>query len=446
MASKNDNLVQQIDEATDAMEMVAINLEENMTDLEHAEITIGTHDGSFQCDESLACAMLKLLPRYRCARVVRSREPSVLASCTLVVDVGLEFDGSRHKYDHHQPSFQHTLHSLDPRLFWGKTKLSSAGLIYFYFGREVIATLLGVDEQEEVVQQVFRKVYTNMVEEVDASDNGVPITFGSTNFLAKSGLACRVADMNPTWVDEQADYDASFARAVELVTSEFVAKVEYFGKVWWPARAVVRRALVGRMAVHRSGRVVDVSHGGRGRLPWQGHLLAMEKEMANLPILLVVWYEEDNDEWRVRSVPTPGGHQFTHRLLLPAAWWGLGGAELEAVAGVQGAVFVHGQGFTARARTREAAMAMVEAVLATVDVWSAEDDHSKADRKVVARSGRGSGRQHLEHLRDSAAATRDAGRARPRLVLAPRSVAGGLEEAPRSPIFGGARPVVTRRL
>lgn len=204
----------------------------------------------------------------------------------------MEFDRSRHKYDHHQPSFQHSLYSLarvegrglDPRLFWGKTKLSSAGLIYFYFGREVIATLLGVDEQEKVVQQVFRKVYTNMVEEVDASDYGVPITFGSTNYLAKSGLACRVADMNPTWKDEQADYDASFARAVELV-----AKVEYFGKVWWPARPVVRRALVGRMAVHRSGRVVDVSHGGRGRLPWQGHLLAMEKEMAKLPILLVVW-------------------------------------------------------------------------------------------------------------------------------------------------------------
>lgn len=96
----------------------------------------------------------------------------------------------------------------------------------------------------------------------------------------------------------------------------------------------------------------------------------------------------------------PRGHQFTHRLLLPAAWRGLGGAELEAVAGVQGAVFVHGQGFTARARTREAAMAMVKAALATVDVWSAEGgrwslyDHSKADGKEAARSAKGSGRQN----------------------------------------------------
>ena len=60
--------------------------------------------------------------------------------------------------------------------------------------------------------------------------------------------------------------------------------------------------------------------------------------------------------------------------------------------------------------------------------------------------GQGLRQAELEHLRDSAAATRDAGRARPRLVLAPRSVAGGMDEAPGSSIFGGARPVGTRRL
>ena len=33
--------------------------------------TIGTHDGKFHCDEVLACSMLKLLPEYKDAEIVR---------------------------------------------------------------------------------------------------------------------------------------------------------------------------------------------------------------------------------------------------------------------------------------------------------------------------------------------------------------------------------------
>lgn len=39
---------------------------------------IGTHNGMFHCDEALACFMLKLLPEYKDAEIVRSRDPKVL--------------------------------------------------------------------------------------------------------------------------------------------------------------------------------------------------------------------------------------------------------------------------------------------------------------------------------------------------------------------------------
>ena len=41
----------------------------------------GTHNGKFHCDEVLACYMLKLLPEYRDAEIVRTREPKVGAHC-----------------------------------------------------------------------------------------------------------------------------------------------------------------------------------------------------------------------------------------------------------------------------------------------------------------------------------------------------------------------------
>lgn len=34
-------------------------------------VRIGTHDGTFHCDEVLACALLKLLPQYKDASIVR---------------------------------------------------------------------------------------------------------------------------------------------------------------------------------------------------------------------------------------------------------------------------------------------------------------------------------------------------------------------------------------
>lgn len=32
---------------------------------------IGTHDGIFHCDDALACFMLKLLPQYKNAEIIR---------------------------------------------------------------------------------------------------------------------------------------------------------------------------------------------------------------------------------------------------------------------------------------------------------------------------------------------------------------------------------------
>ena len=68
----------------------------------HSTVTIGTHNGTFHCDEVLACYMLKLLPEYKDASVVRTRDPALLKECDIVVDVGGEYDPSAHKYDHHQ--------------------------------------------------------------------------------------------------------------------------------------------------------------------------------------------------------------------------------------------------------------------------------------------------------------------------------------------------------
>lgn len=47
-------------------------------------LKIGTHDGKFHCDEALACAMLKFLPKWKDAAIVRTRDAAALAACDIV--------------------------------------------------------------------------------------------------------------------------------------------------------------------------------------------------------------------------------------------------------------------------------------------------------------------------------------------------------------------------
>lgn len=77
-------------------------------------LQIGTHDGCFHCDEVLACSMLKRLPEYRDAQIIRTRNADILKECDIVVDVGAEFDHEKKLYDHHQRGFNETLSSIKP--------------------------------------------------------------------------------------------------------------------------------------------------------------------------------------------------------------------------------------------------------------------------------------------------------------------------------------------
>ena len=87
---------------------------------------IGTHNGTFHCDEALAVFLLRQTSTYRDADLKRSRDPNVLDTCDIVVDVGAVYDSDKNRFDHHQRGFDQVFgHGFD-------TKLSSAGLVYKY--------------------------------------------------------------------------------------------------------------------------------------------------------------------------------------------------------------------------------------------------------------------------------------------------------------------------
>jgi len=55
------------------------------------------------------------------------------------------------------------------------TPLSSAGLVYYLHGREVLAEIMGPGHEDSLVETIFTKVYENFVEAIDADANGYSI-------------------------------------------------------------------------------------------------------------------------------------------------------------------------------------------------------------------------------------------------------------------------------
>jgi len=82
---------------------------------------IGTHNGTFHCDEALGCWLLRNTESFKGASITRTRDEDILKTMEAVVDVGGIYDPSRVRqprsysiqfgylgncmFDHHQREF-----------------------------------------------------------------------------------------------------------------------------------------------------------------------------------------------------------------------------------------------------------------------------------------------------------------------------------------------------
>ncbi|XP_029946929.1 MYG1 exonuclease [Salarias fasciatus] len=319
---------------------------------------IGTHNGTFHCDEVLACFFLRQLPEYKDAEIVRTREPAQLAECDIVVDVGGEFDPKRHRYDHHQRTFSETFNSLHPEKPW-VTKLSSAGLIYVHFGRRLLAQLTQLKEDDRQLEMLYDKLYEHFVEEVDAVDNGISQYDGEARYAVSTTLSARVGHLNPRWNSSSQDTEEAFKKALTLVGAEFLDRLDFYKSSWLPARALVEEAVKQRHQIDPSGEVVLLSQGG---CPWKEHLFALEKEFQVETPIKFVLYADQNGQWRVQCVPA-GLHTFQNRLSLLEEWRGVRDEALSQLSGIKGCVFVHAGGFIGGNKTQEGALEMARRTL-----------------------------------------------------------------------------------
>ncbi|CAA9963989.1 myg1 protein [Pyrenophora teres f. maculata] len=337
--------------------------------------TIGTHNGHFHADEALAVSMLQLLPTYQDAQLVRTRDPALLAECHTVVDVGGEYEDGKKRYDHHQRGFD--------VVFPGHTtKLSSAGLVYMHFGKDIITTVTGLQGAD--CDLLYEKIYSDFIEAFDANDNGISAL--DPKDLEKAGLEKKFAtsgftiasvvnrynygpkppksDDTKTPEAQQAEEDMRFMSASRFVGEQFRWELIDRAQSWLPARHQVKQAYDARLQYDPQGRILVLPEG----MPWADHLYNFEKETQQpqgvAPQVLYVLFPEDKPEgkWRIRAVSKENSG-FENRKDLPDAWKGVRDEQLDQVSGISGCVFVHAAGFIGGNKTFDGALAMAKKAL-----------------------------------------------------------------------------------
>ncbi|KAJ3761889.1 GAMM1 protein [Lentinula raphanica] len=321
---------------------------------------IGTHNGTFHCDEALAVFLLRHTATYRDSDVKRSRDPAVLDACDIVVDVGAVYDESKQRFDHHQRGFEEVFG-------WGfNTKLSSAGLIYKHFGKEIISNQTQLNVDYPSVQILWLKLYKEFIESIDANDNGISQypTDIKPRYKVRTDLSGRVSHLNPPWnksLDAQG-MDAQFEKASSLTGSEFLERLDYYANAWLPARDLLVSAIQSsKEKVDSSGKIILLE----SFLPWKEHLFDLESEdtsSKSSAATYIVYPDEFGGNWRVQAVPV-SPESFESRKALPEKWRGLRDEVLSETSGIPGCIFVHASGFIGGNKTKEGALQMAKIAL-----------------------------------------------------------------------------------
>jgi uncharacterized UPF0160 family protein len=305
--------------------------------------------------------MLRLLPEYSDAQLLRSRDTAALEECDIIVDVSGVYDGTKH-FDHHQRTFSET---FSPAY---NTKLSSAGLIYKHFAPALISQRLNKPVDDPAVDLIYQKLYKEFIEALDANDNGISAYPADAKAAFSTGgitLPSMVGALNPNWnapVD-QAGEDQMFEQASRLMGETFVRKLDYYVNAWLPARVFVENAIAEREKYDADGRILVFEQS----VPWKDHLFTLEQELgitedAKKPLYVLYGEGAGKPNWRIQCVPV-SKDSFESRKPLPEAWRGVRDEDLSQVTGIPGGVFVHASGFIGGNKSFEGALAMAKKAL-----------------------------------------------------------------------------------
>lgn len=303
-----------------------------------SEATCITHGGNMHADDVFATAFLELYLKSIKVYRVDFYDENEIPKDAIVYDVGFG------KFDHHQP---------EPKLRDNQIPYCSFGLLWNEYGREFLKNQQLTKEQLELVFESFDK---NLVEAIDADDNGV---FPEINAPYKVKTVSDIIKLfNPSYGSNKIPKDGA-----EILLDQRLILNAQFLKAVNVASAILQEELK-----HIIGKVKASEKVLKSLESAKNHILFLEEYMPYLDVLLkndtnkeiyFVIFPSNRVGYTIKTVAN-SKEDSTHRVSFPKEWGGLINQELEEVSGITDALFCHNKLFIATAKTKEAAYEMAK--------------------------------------------------------------------------------------
>ena len=278
-----------------------------------------THSGEFHADDVFAVAILSFLKEIKLAR---SRNTEGVSNDTIIVDVGLEYDGKR-KFDHHQGL-------MIKRKNGGN--FASAGLIWMHYGKEILEK-----NNLQFKNEVFEVVDDELMSKIDAHDNGE----------AESEISKLIAEFNPNIVDELSSYDSYFIEAVIFARKIIENKIKTAESKYSELQEIRKE-----MKITKGNTVFLKKYYPN----WCESILEIdEKHKIDYCV-----YPYINEGVHIVCIPPDKKNIFLQRKPMPKEWAGLSGEELEKATGIKGVVFCHLKRFFMAVNSLETAIMVID--------------------------------------------------------------------------------------
>ncbi|MGH4052755.1 MAG: MYG1 family protein [Clostridium sp.] len=282
--------------------------------------TIGTHSGKFHADDVIATSMLRLL--LGDIKLTRTRNEEILNNLDFVYDICLG------EFDHHQ---------LDKEVRENDIPYAASGLVWREFGERIIQKY-NPEFNEDDVNSIFEYIDKNLVQGIDATDNGIDIK----TEIKLTTISDIVQLFNPTW-DSNDSKDDAFDEAVGYATQ--VVKRMISRQV----SAINARIIVDEAFNSRTVREIIVLKKG---CPWLHQLLKID---LNSEILFVISPGDTSEEYKIQTVKKTAGTFEARRDILESIR-GKSSEEINSIVDINDAIFCHKAGFIASAKSLESVL------------------------------------------------------------------------------------------
>ena len=268
-----------------------------------------THNGSMHADEVFSSAFLEMY--LGDVKVFRTSNIDNLN----INDNILVYDIGRGKFDHHQ---QDALKRDNDIIY------CSFGLLWKEFGKDFLKKY-GIED----IEQVWKGIDKDLVEGIDADDNGQFPKIES-NYKVKT-LPNIIKIFNPS-LESGEDESTQFEKACKLAKSILEEEILYInGKIIAENKL---KEYLEDISLEDKFVILDKY------LPYEDTILNDEKYNN----ILFVAYPSNRGGYAIKVVPK-SAEEKTARMYFPDHWAGLEKEELEKVSGIKGLKFCHTQKF-----------------------------------------------------------------------------------------------------